>query len=154
MKIKIATQNNIDDICMLYQELFSDMAILQPTFFQSAHQNKLFVQNIIMSPNSDILIAVDHHETLVGFALIQELETPPFNCFVNHHYAYLMDIIIASTHRNKGIGSSLINEVKTWAQSRNLDYIELNVLTKNVSAIKLYEKHKFKNVIQTMRYTL
>ena len=136
MKIRVATKNNIEDICRLYEELFSDMGSLQPTYFKSAEQDKEFLESIIASEKSDILMAIDNNEVIVGFALIQEQETPPFNCLVKHKYSTLMD------------------EVKKWSENRNLEYVELNVLPENINAIKLYEKQEFKNVMQTMRCVL
>ncbi|HDK7175371.1 TPA: GNAT family N-acetyltransferase [Clostridium botulinum] len=154
MKIRVATKDNIEDICRLYEELFSDMRSLQPTYFKSAEQDKAFLESIIASEKSDILMAIDNNEVIVGFALIQEQETPPFNCLVKHQYAYLMDMIIKRPYRGKGIGTTLINEVKKWTKDRNLEYVELNVLPENINAIKLYEKQEFKNAMQTMRCVL
>lgn len=65
-----------------------------------------------------------------------------------------MDMIIKRSYRGKGIGTTLINEVKKWSKNRNLEYVELNVLPENINAIKLYEKQEFKNVMQTMRCVL
>lgn len=154
MKIRIATKDNIENICRLYEELFSDMGSLQPTYFQSAKQDKEFLEGIIASEKSDILMAIDNDEVILGFALIQEQETPPFNCLVKHKYTYLMDLIVKMSYRGSGIGTILINEVKKWSKNRNLEYVELNVLPENINAIKLYEKQEFKNVIQTMRCIL
>ncbi|MCW7998572.1 GNAT family N-acetyltransferase, partial [Clostridium sp. cpc1] len=44
MEIRVARKNNIEDICKLYEELFSDMGNLQPTYFQSAKQDKEFLE--------------------------------------------------------------------------------------------------------------
>ncbi|MBD5639337.1 GNAT family N-acetyltransferase [Clostridium botulinum] len=153
MEIRVATKNNIEDICRLYDELFSDMGSLQPTYFKSAEQDKAFLESIISSEKSDILIAVDNNESIIGFALVQEQETPPFSCLVKHRYAYLMDMIKKRPYRGKGIGTTLIDEVKKWSENRNLEYVELNVLPENINAIKLYEKQEFKNVMQTMFIT-
>ena len=154
MEIRVARKNNIEDICKLYEELFSDMGNLQPTYFQSAKQDKEFLEGIIASEKSDILMAIDNDEVILGFALIQEQETPPFNCLVIHQYTYLMDLIVKRSYRGSGIGTILINEVKKWSKNRNLEYVELNVLPENINAIKLYEKQEFKNAMQTMRCVL
>ena len=71
---------------------------------------------------------------ILGFALVQQQDTPPFNCIVPHKYAYLMDIVVAPEQRGKGIGKQLIHAVKSWAKSRKMEYIELCVLSQNRNA--------------------
>lgn len=73
-----------------------------------------------------------------------EQETPPYNCFINQRYVYLLDLIVINIHRGNGIGSELLRKVKEWEKVRNLDYVELNVLPENSEVIKLYEKKDLK----------
>lgn len=153
MEIRLATKMDIQGISELYKELFYDMSKLQPEYLRQAEQDKGFLNKIIEENKSDIFIAIEK-DKIIGFALLQEQETPPYNCFVKHKYAYVMDLIVNNSYRGKGIGSDLLKEVKKWAKSRNLDYIELSVLSENVDAAKLYEKHEFKNAMQTMRCKL
>lgn len=42
MKIRVATKDNIEDICRLYEELFSDMGSLQPDYFKMQSRIKNF----------------------------------------------------------------------------------------------------------------
>lgn len=153
MNIELACINDLNDIKKLYEILFLDMSKLQPEYCREANQDEGFLKTIIESDKDDILIVKENHQVL-GFALVQQQNTPPFNCFVPHKYAYLMDIVVAPDQRGRGIGRQLINAVKSWAKARKVEYIELGVLTQNENAIKLYESMEFVECRKTMRMIL
>ncbi|MFK4378668.1 ribosomal protein S18 acetylase RimI-like enzyme [Bacillus sp. RC218] len=151
MKIKLATLDEVNQIEILYQVLFLKMSNFQPKYIKPAKQDVEFIRKTINEKDSDILIAEIDNGT-VGFLLIQELITPSYKCLVEHKYAFITDIIVGTKYQNQGIGSALLLEAKKWAENRNLDYLELNVLSENIGAITLYEKQGFKDVRHTMRY--
>lgn len=153
MKIRKATAADMNSICRLYDTLFQEMADLQPDYFQKTSQNREFLTSIIEGEASDVLLA-EEGDHLAGFALVQENHTPPFGCLVQHRYAYLMDACVAEEERSRGTGSLLIEAVKAWAEERQLDYVELNVLGNNTRAIALYEREGFEEEMRTMRCKL
>ena len=134
MKIRKATTKDISGIIDLYTILFSDMAKLQPGYFKVAKQDDEFIRMIIENEDSDILI--------------------PYNCLVEHNFAYLMDFVVEPVFRNKGIGKKLIESVKKWALEKDCKYIELNVLSQNDKAIALYKAMDFDEEMKTMRMKL
>ena len=141
MTIELASITDIDAIKRLYETLFEDMSRLQPDFFRAAGQDGDFIQSVIESESDDIF-------------LVQQKSTPPFPCFVPLQYAYLLDLVVASDQRGKGIGRRLIQAVKDWAAARKLEYIELGVLTQNEGAVKLYESMAFTEDRKVMRMRL
>ena len=153
MNIEIADFNSLTEIKVLYEQLFSDMAKLQPQYFRTAMQDEEFIKSMIESERGDILIAKENNQ-IQGFALVQEQTTPPYHSFVFHRYAYLMDLVVDLNQRGKGIGKALLNEVKNWAKIRKLEYVELSVLTQNKTAMELYEKMEFMECSRVMRMNL
>ncbi|WP_409369653.1 GNAT family N-acetyltransferase [Lysinibacillus sp. 38-6] len=153
MQIIMATRNEVPQIEILYQELFIEMSKLQPNYIQAARQDVAFIRHTIQNQASDILLAKVHNE-IVGFLLIQEMTTPPYACIVKHKYAFIVDIIVGSQYQSQGIGSALLSEAKKWAENRQLDYLELNVLAENGGAFTLYEKQGFQVMNHTMRLEL
>lgn len=151
MNIKLATLEQVNQIEILYQELFFKMSNFQPKYIKSAKQDVEFIRKTINEKDSDILLAEIDNCT-IGFLLIQELTTPSYTCLVEHKYAFIPDIIVGSKYQSQGIGSALLLEAKKWAENRNLDYLELNVLSENIGAITLYEKQGFIDVSHTMRF--
>ncbi|MFJ7730659.1 GNAT family N-acetyltransferase [Lysinibacillus sp. NPDC097231] len=150
MDIKFATLNDIQQIEILYEELFLEMSKLQPMYIAPAKQDVGFLKKTIIEDTSDILIA-EIDNCIVGFLLIQELTTLPYSCIVTHQYAYVTDVIVGNQYQSKGIGSVLLEEAKKWALNRQLDYLELNVLAENRGAIALYKKHGYEEKSHTMR---
>lgn len=65
-----------------------------------------------------------------------------------------MDIVVAPTQRSKGVGKKLFQEVKNWAKTKNLEYIELSVLIQNKNAIRMYEKIGFVECSKVMRMNI
>lgn len=153
MEIRAALPGDIEKIQELYQQLFLEMEILAPDYMQRARQEDGFLFQIIGSEASDILLA-QQGETILGFTLLQELKTPPYGCIVPHRYCYLMDFVVHPDSRNMGAGSRLLRAAKAWGKARNLDYMELNVLSPNVQAIRLYEREGFSECVRTMRTNL
>ncbi|WKA53463.1 GNAT family N-acetyltransferase [Planococcus shixiaomingii] len=153
MEIKTATLDEIPQIEILYQELFLKMSILQPKYLQPAKQDLSFITNSIIENESDILIAKKEGQVL-GFLLIKETITPPYTCLIEHKYAFVIDVIVGNQYQSQGIGTALLVDAKKWAENRNLDYLELNVLPENIGAVALYEKQGFKDMNHTMRFEL
>ena len=50
---------------------------------------------------------------------------------------------VAPTHRRSGVGTSLINAVKEWAESRNASELRLMVTSNNQSAMDFYLRNGF-----------
>jgi ribosomal-protein-alanine N-acetyltransferase len=58
--------------------------------------------------------------------------------------ADIFTIAVKNDYRRKGIGSKLLDHLEEIARKKAIKYIRLEVSTKNYKAIKLYEKHGFK----------
>ena len=57
---------------------------------------------------------------------------------------YIWDLFVAKEHRNKGIGTELLNEAITYSRSIGCDKTGLLVNYKNETAKKMFEKAGFK----------
>lgn len=60
--------------------------------------------------------------------------------------AHITNIVVKKSHRNKKIGSKLLEELINLSNSLNLNSITLEVRSDNLPAIKIYEKHNFENL--------
>lgn len=153
MEIQKATPKDIKTVCDLYHLLFCDMAQQQPAYFHGGTAGEDWIQSIIDSDKEELLIAAEQGEVL-GFAHLEELQSPTYGPFLPRRYVLLMDLVVAPDYRSKGVGTMLIEEAKDWGRARGLDYIELAVLQENAGAFKLYQREGFQTVMQTMKCAL
>jgi ribosomal protein S18 acetylase RimI-like enzyme len=66
--------------------------------------------------------------------------------------AQLVSMWTAPTHRQRGIGRLLVNEVLRWAQSRHVQLLLLMVTSTNQPAIRFYEGLSFTRTGRTEPY--
>ena len=66
--------------------------------------------------------------------------------------AHLISMWTAPTHRNRGIGRLLVNEVLNWARGRNARALQLMVTSNNEQAIRFYQRLGFTQTGRTEPY--
>lgn len=140
-------------IAEIYRTLFEAMSNLQPQYIQAAEQDPDFILKIITESKKDILVAQCDVQ-LLGFALVLITHTPPYRCFVPHPYADLLDLAVLPAARGKGLGTLLLQAVKSWAKAYGADYLELGALSNNQGAVRLYEREGFRECMKTFRASL
>ncbi|MBO5200447.1 MAG: ribosomal protein S18-alanine N-acetyltransferase [Clostridia bacterium] len=59
---------------------------------------------------------------------------------------YITNIAVSRDFRGRGIGSSLVEQLKEKARQKGLAFISLEVRHSNAAAVALYEKQGFKTV--------
>lgn len=153
MTIGPAKLEDMEGISRLYKALNTDMSRLQPEMFRPAGEDGGFIRSVLESERDDLLLAREDGRVL-GLALVQDKDTPPYSAFIQRRYTYLMDLVVAPEHRGRGIGRALLGAVKDWAESRDAEFIELGVLAQNEDAIRLYESLGFKDSRKIMQLDL
>lgn len=143
--LRIANTYDIDEIYNLNTELFVVQNELKPEIYNPIAFPKIFIKSMINSLNSDYIL-IEDDEKIIGYALIEERESPyrEYDSFVEDHYAFIYEIVILPEYRTKGYGRKIIEEATRWASKRKLTSIELNVLSNNYSAKAFYESNGFK----------
>jgi len=153
MEIRIANNNDIEQICLLYNEFFAYNAKIDPVYCRAGKETGEYPKSVVESTGSDLIVADDNGE-LLGFIHIREGKTPPYDALNQNHYAQIIDFIVTAAHRKRGIGVKLMEAAKQWAKDRKLDYIELFVLQGAVDEHRFYKQNDFETVMLTMRHML
>ena len=137
--IRPAAEADIPAILALYRQLDSALVAMQPEFFCEGPREEDEIRKAIRADDADFLLA-ERGGVVVGFALVGYAGwTPEFSCVLPHRYARLEDLAVDEAVRGQGVGGELLAAAKRWARNRRLEYLELNVLAQNESAIRLYE---------------
>lgn len=105
--------------------------------------------HLVQSEDSLVLVTEENDEIIAsGYAKIKR----PDNNYSNfEEYAYLGFMYVKPEHRGKGVNKLILDELISWAKSKNISEIRLDVYTQNESAVKAYEKAGFESLLVTMR---
>ena len=153
VEIRQATLKDINEIAVLYQEFYALNALSQPEYYQEATETGAYSRSVIESRQGDLLIATEA-DAVIGLIHVEESKTPPYAPIVQHRFAEVIDLIVETSFRKKGVGTLLINAARQWAKNRGLDYLELFVLSENQGGIAFYHRTGFRTVSHNMRLTV
>jgi GNAT superfamily N-acetyltransferase len=99
------------------------------------------------------------------FIALAEMDDKPVGCgyarieaakpYLQHRlHAYLGFMYVLPAYRGKGINRRVIDVLKTWAKSRGITELRLEVYSKNEAAISAYQKAGFSGLLLEMRMNL
>jgi GNAT superfamily N-acetyltransferase len=147
MNFTVATKNDIDDICELLCELFSQEAEFKP----QKHLQEKALNEIIKNPNmATILIAKKEGKIVAMINLLYTISTA-----LGSKVALLEDMIVKEEYRDKNIGSKLITFAKEFAKENGCKRITLLTDNDNIKAHNFYQKNGFeKSVMIPFRLNL
>jgi GNAT superfamily N-acetyltransferase len=106
------------------------------------------LMGMINAPDVELLVAeLDGALIGSGYARIEAAKH-----YLKHPiHAYLGFMYVEPAYRGKGVNQVIIDALATWALSRNVDELRLDVYHDNASAIKAYEKAGFSKNMINMR---
>ena len=142
-----AAENHIESITFLWKKLMDIHKEFDKDYFSntegSIYEYEHNIEWFIKNDSNNVFIAVKD-EVLVGYI------TAEFNFFSNSMYnsnsfCTVCDIMILPNFQHMGIGKALIEEVKNWANSNNINQIELFVFSKNANALKFFKNQGFED---------
>jgi ribosomal protein S18 acetylase RimI-like enzyme len=100
--------------------------------------------NVGTSPDPDA-----NPGTLIGSGYAR---IDPSRHYLKHsHHAYCGFMYVDPAFRGQGVNQLIVDALKTWARSKNLTELRLDVYTTNDTAIRAYEKAGFTPYLINMR---
>ncbi|HZG59150.1 MAG TPA: GNAT family N-acetyltransferase [Anoxybacillus sp.] len=112
-----------------------------------------YYQQLLNDKNSEVLVAKLDGQ-VVGFAVLEIKEAPPFASLVPRTYAYISDFGVKKSFQNNGIGKQLFFACVEWAKAKGATSLELNVWEFNQKAISFYEQLGMKPLSRKMAIDL
>ena len=153
MNIIRATEKHIDGILPIWREMMDYHQQFDEAFLMSddaENDMKQFLLNTIGDEDALVLVALES-SNVVGYT-VANIESRP-RAFKVTRFGYLMDVSVAQTHRRKGIGSSLANEVISWLKSNNISRIELHVVHQNEVGVAFWHSIGFEPYMDKLKFS-
>jgi GNAT superfamily N-acetyltransferase len=123
-----------DDHNNYYPDMFNDFIF----------KDRLKLYEDILKKDSNFSIIAFDNEKPVGYILAIEHKFPS-TIFKKELLTYFIDSMsIVQDYQRKGIGTELINQVKIFAKTKNINRLNLYVWDLNIKGIKFYSKLGFK----------
>ncbi len=97
-----------------------------------------------------LLVLAWENERPVGYGLAFDVESDP----AKPEWArtgYISQFLVASTHRQQGVGAQLMERIDAWFAERGLSKVLLNVNIDNPVGIKFWQKHGFEAYAMRMK---
>ena len=120
MKIDRMTENQLEAVAQLEQRCFS-----HPWSFNSLEEE--------LNNETSLFFTATEDNAVVGY----------IGMSVVVDEGYIFNVAVDGTHRNRGIGSALVETLVTYAKKNNLCFLTLEVRESNGNARSLYEKFGF-----------
>ena len=135
MEITTAISSDIPQLCLLLDSLFAQEAEFKPDHQAQTRGLSAIIDNTDIG---DILVA---HETGQIIGMINLLYT--ISTALGERVAILEDMVIADSHRDRGVGSKLLDYALEFAKAQGCQRVTLLTDHDNTGAQRFYERHGF-----------
>ena len=110
--------------------------LLTSTKWRSISEERRYLRALKRYPHAAVYVADDGGRVVARLSLARD--THPSS----HHVADL-GILVAASHRGRGIGRPLLEQAVAWARDAGVSKIELHVFPWNEPALRLYDSFGF-----------
>ena len=140
----------LEDLSILYQFEQGIVSAERPfdTTLKSGHINYYNLQAYVEDSDIQVIVAEVDGE-LAGSGYVKINKAKSYHSY--EYYAYVGFIYVAPSHRRKGISQLIIKELISWAKTKGLTEIKLDVYVENEIAVAAYEAIGFKKQLVEMR---
>jgi len=129
-EIKKLKPNDVFLANLLFMFFQIDDGIENPTYTSDE-----YMKNLLARTDFHILAAVDKNEVIGGLTAYELVKYKR-----EETEMFLYEIGVAASHRRAGVASALIDRLKRICVEKNIKVMFVLAETKNLPAVKLYEK--------------
>ncbi len=152
MIIRKAILKDLSEVKNLNQELFNHDSEFDETLCTKwPSKNKSYYKEKI-TKKSAITFVAEEDGIIIGYLIGSMNKTLSYRKI--RIIAELENMFVKREFRGKGIGKSLINNFKKWANSKGAKKARVVAYTKNNRALKVYEKNGFEQYCSVLELKL
>jgi ribosomal protein S18 acetylase RimI-like enzyme len=150
IKIRKASLHDLKQLLVFEQDLIKFERPFDPTV-KPDPVNYYDLKAMLTASHIEVAVAEINNKIIAsGYARIDKSKP-----FLKHtHHAYLGFMYVLPEYRGKGSNKQIIDYLKSWAASQDINELRLEVYYGNDSAIKAYEKIGFSRYSLEMRFNL
>ncbi len=145
--IREANINDLETLLEFEQSIIEAERPLNP-FLKKSKINFYNIKEILIDENALIIVAVSNEE-LVGSGYVKIEDSEEYQ--KNKKNGYIGFMYVKPSFRGQRISSLVLENLKSWAKSKEIKELRLDVYNSNVKAIKAYEHFGFNKALVNMR---
>jgi putative acetyltransferase len=110
--------------------------LLNTDGWRTVGEERRYLRALRRHPDAAVFVAADEGKIVGRLSVARDPHS------ASHHVADL-GLMVAASHRRRGIGRALLERAVSWAQVAGVSKLELHVFPWNQPAIRLYEQFGF-----------
>ena len=150
IRIRKALPDDLDQLLLFEQDLIKAERPFDPTL-KSDPINYYDLKTMLAASHIEVVVA-ETDSRIIGSGYARIESSKPF--LKHEKHAYLGFMYVLPEYRGKGLNKRIMDALKNWVASQNINEFRLEVYYDNVSAIKAYEKIGFSKFILEMRFNM
>jgi diamine N-acetyltransferase len=138
--VRVASSADYEPACVLLDQLDELHRLRLPWLFRTPEtqpRSRSYFEQLLTADDSSVLVA--EAGDIVGIAIVLLRAAPEFPVFIPQHWGVLDNVVVAPSHRRRGVGRLLALAAETWASARGAAWLELGVYEFNTEARRFYE---------------
>jgi GNAT superfamily N-acetyltransferase len=153
-EIRLANEENLDEVFELWRKLMGEHRILDSDFFSEINEEryKEDLMKCLSYPDEASLFVCIKKRKVIGY--VTAAITQRYKYYNANNYCIIDDIMVDSSFRGEGIGKALIKSVENWAKQYNTKRIELNVIHRNTKGYNFFKNCGFQDSWHSLVLTL
>jgi Acetyltransferases len=151
--LQINISNEIEVISSILHVTQDLHARLEPDLYKSFDEKPFFsvIKRMVEHENFHCFVAYKK-ENPIGAIIIEIRNYPETATTKARKLLIIVNIAVLPEHQKQGIAKVLMDKSFEFAKENNIHEIELNVYSKNLSAISFYNNLGFKKRCETLNY--
>jgi GNAT superfamily N-acetyltransferase len=144
--IRLAVQSDIPSLNPLFEALDEQHRIALPEVFRKPsgeRREQSWFDWIIPGPDRAILVAEKVDKKIIGLVVLIARSIPANVVRDARRFVEIDNLFVCVGARRSGVGRSLLEASKTWAQEQGISQLEVSAWSFNVEAIEFYRKLGF-----------